>query len=161
MTSLNAASNEIQDLIGEHALSAHEMRRGLCVLEKQSWVPISALTQLWGLSNECTSKMITLVFERLKLLEIEIKTREEDGIMGVKLHDLIHDFCVMQAKENEGVEKLHARLLEGYACLISNTEEEKRREFNTRKWWLLDLQRMDIYKRIWVDTSLGVGCITN
>ena len=45
-----------------------------------------------------------------------VERRDVDGekIMGVRVHDLTHDYCVAQAERQEGIRHWHIEVVEGY-----------------------------------------------
>ena len=70
-------------------------------------------------------------------MELEDQVYDDKQILRLTLHNLAHQFCVMQAIEDEVVEKWHARVLEGYMPMSKNEEKEAGAE--AREWWSVDV----------------------
>jgi hypothetical protein len=106
---------------GNLASSVHfkdEMYSALCVMQKQAWTPVSMLMRLWTLPSEDKAGDIVMLLDSLSLADAECRRDVEldRDILGIKLHDLVHDFCVMRAEAQPGgVADWHRRVLNGYA----------------------------------------------
>ena len=76
--------------------SVSELHRGLCVLQKQQWAPVTMLSCLWGV-DEDEAENVCEMMEGISVFEIEHRVVNGSMVMGARMHDLIHDYCVMEA----------------------------------------------------------------
>ena len=57
------------------------------------------------------------VIEMMEDLSIcKVESREVSGreMAGIRIHDLIHDYCVARSEKYEGVRRWHEKMIEGY-----------------------------------------------
>ncbi len=107
----------------EHTIS--DLYTSLCVLEHQTWVPVSVLAVLWSLDEDATMDIVNLfcdmsltTFRRRKprsgFSEHAGSASRHYGELGIVLHDLQLDFCQQQARKYKSSSFWHAQLLNGY-----------------------------------------------
>lgn len=114
-----------------------ESYQGLCVLRKQAWIPQSALSYLWGTMEETVEAMVELMGE-LSLLNIEYREINGRAVLGVTLHDLAHEYCLLQSKKWKEVSQWHSRLLDRYKARCSSLESGQHADDDATRWWLLE-----------------------
>ncbi len=93
----------------------------LCVLKKQTWVPVSVLSRFWKLNKDCTMTIVELLSGlSLASLESRNENREDVGSgvseVGLALHDLLLEFCQDQARREKKTTFWHDKLLDGYVA---------------------------------------------
>lgn len=111
--------------------SVMELHRGLCVMQKQQWIPLLVLCFLWGESRNITIGLA----ERLDEVGlIDICFQEIDGIdvKGIRIHDLLHDYAINEAQRENELQLWHSRLLEGFE--LEYGDAIKKCE-GCRSWW--------------------------
>ena len=87
-----------------------------------SW-SLRALKTSMGASDDALMSVGTKEEEVERVVDVmrdlsvcRVERREVDGeeIMGIRIHDLIHDYCVAQAEKHEGLRHWHKQVVEGY-----------------------------------------------
>ena len=78
-----------------------ELHRGLCVLQKQVWAPVTKLSYLWSVSEE-EAQNVAILMGEMSLCDVVYLTVDGRKVLGLKVHDLIHDYCLMKAEAKEG-----------------------------------------------------------
>lgn len=123
--------------------SKYEMYTSLCVLEKQQYIPQSALGRMWGTDdNELT--LILRLFMTMSLGGTSIQRSGAFGhVDGISLHDLHLDFCCAQAQGEYDGKQWHFRLLKGHFPALTapenevadiDTDLEQILQHSTQKW---------------------------
>ena len=92
------------------------------------------LARLWISEDADEGEGIAEEFERLSIVDTEIRVLDREQVVGLKLHDLVHDFCVMEASREEGVAFWNAALLRGYWLRTSENGEVGVSEGAIRQW---------------------------
>lgn len=87
------------------------MFRSLCVLLKQIFLPLSAAQKLWGVSCSVAREGILRLL-RINLLSVE--RNERSRVLGLRIHDVVHDRSVEMAEEAEEMMLWHENRLEGH-----------------------------------------------
>ena len=82
-----------------------KLHRGLCVLAKDVCMPEKTLSYLWGI-REGDVMEVTGMMENVSAIDIA----EE----GVRIHNVMHNYCEDEARKNKEVQHWHRNLLEGY-----------------------------------------------
>jgi hypothetical protein len=72
----------------------HQMYSTLLKTEKQEWISVPSLATLWGVSTQSNARKAAEFLASRSLLSMT--TRQ--GVMGIELHSLAHDFCSRQAE---------------------------------------------------------------
>ena len=91
-----------------------ELHQGLCVLQKQQWAPVTMLSCLWGVSKR-EAKSIAEMMEGISACDIEYRLVAGKSVFGVRVHDLIHEYCLTEAsKKMAGVQMCYKRSVDGY-----------------------------------------------
>lgn len=115
-----------------NVLSHQKLHRSLCIVQKQSSTPIAVLARMWGMSCT-TARRIVEDFAGLSLLDVS-----GEGTSGcISLHDLVHDFCIMEAGIANEIEEWHFKVLNGY---ISRSTCGSRLVVGAREWWSPDVE---------------------
>lgn len=107
-----------------------EMHKALCVLKKQCSAPVSMLCVLWKLDNEHYAAFIARELARMGLAEMSVERVDKEYHEALKLHDVIHDFCVSQAQPS--IHVFHDEILRAYSAsskLPYQTED-------LMQWWI-------------------------
>ena len=118
-----------------------ELHRSLCVLEKQQWVAVTMLCQLWNTTSYKAADFIADKLSEAGLVDVLFRKIGDHQVKGVQLHDLVHDVATRNAtKANEG-SVWHARLLQGYASRDGNNLPM---QDGCREWWKTE-RGVDMY----------------
>ena len=155
MTSINVleqcwASEKVAPLPYPH----NEMHRGLCVLKKQQWAPLSMLQSLWGLPSIEDASIVVDQFSEVGLVDVQFRKIGDNEVKGIQLHDLVHDVATQSAiKSNEG-NAWHTRLFHGYSSVNGKNMQIKE---GWHEWWTAER-----YDDLYVDENvvrhlLGAG----
>jgi hypothetical protein len=94
--------------------SVVDMHSALCVIQKQQRVPVTMLARLWGLQNEDEATRVIMCMSDFSI--VDSACREEDGVLCITLHDLVHDACIARAARDGGPAVWHGRLLDAYSA---------------------------------------------
>ncbi|CDF38974.1 WD40-repeat containing protein [Chondrus crispus] len=92
-------------------LSHREMHRGLCVMEKQDWIPVSVLKDLWETDDENAAEKLAMQMSNVGLVDFEYGR----GCAGLRMHDLTLDFTVDEADANEGCAAWFGKVVDKYS----------------------------------------------
>ena len=130
-------STIIQD---KKRFSYSEMHRGLSVLQKQQWVPLEMLRNLWNVEDEQSVREICQNFEAVGLGEMCIQQCEGERREGMRIHDLLHEYAQTEAKKRNEIELWHRRLL---SCYAKDIKLEQSREHGCAKWWRVPERKFD------------------
>ena len=114
-TSLEFATQVANKSGKDDTMSMEELHRGLCVLQKKGWAPVTMLSCLWGIDEREAGTVVEAMGE-MSVCDVEYRTVEGKSIIGVKMHDLIHDYCKIQAEaeDDKGARRWHNKVIEGY-----------------------------------------------
>ena len=123
VASLNRANKRREVMIGA-IWPTYEMLRALCVLEKPALAVFAMLQPLQGVESDWKTTKIAREFERVNLVRTETRSPLLYEVLGVSIHNLVHNFRMMQAKTRSKVKKCHKRSIKGYEELIK-TEGRK------------------------------------
>lgn len=118
---LDRASAGARD--GLQRLSYRKMHRALYILRKQDWVPVSVLRDLWNLQDEKRTKRA--VMEMAAVGAVYAERRKVNGVvmLGLRIHDLVHDFAQLEAKKYGEVSMWPAALLDAY--VVAHCDEDQ------------------------------------
>lgn len=87
-------------------MSHRKMHRALCILRKQDWVSVCILQKLWGLlDRKCTEHVVNDMANVGIVYAEHRKVADDTKILGLRLHDLVHDFALQEARKH-GEERL-------------------------------------------------------
>ena len=100
--SLKFASRANKDEYEGRECCFERLHRSLCVLQKQAWAPVTMLSCLWGIVEEEVERVVD-VMRDLSVCRVERRDVDGEEMVGIRIHDLIHDYCVAQAEKHEGV----------------------------------------------------------
>ncbi|CDF33320.1 WD40-repeat containing protein [Chondrus crispus] len=84
----------------EESPSFSKMHRALCVMKKQTVMPLAVLRDLWGAGDVNIARKYATQMESVGLVDIGVLADTTD--QGIRLHDLTHDFAVSEAQRVEG-----------------------------------------------------------
>ena len=99
-------------------VNAREIFMALSVLRPQQWAPVLMLKHLWGLVDERRAKCIARKLSEFSLVALDIRkiTCGNVATVGVRVHDLVLEYCREQAEGCEEQKNFHAKVLNGYAA---------------------------------------------
>lgn len=117
--------------------TAREMHRALAVLQKQAWAPIGMLQRLWGLPDAYLTLKVMEQMENAGVAELEMRQQGGEFVEGLRIHDLVHDYCQKESKHDIAV--WHRRLLNNYEAVIHSVEGTGNGD--CRQWWTADLEK--------------------
>lgn len=101
--------------------SMYQMYISLSVLEKQEWMPVSVLAEMWGVHDK-SAKQIAELFSSVCLGKTAVQRNDaEDEQVCLSIHDLHYDFCRNQAQGENGRREWHFRLLKGHMASLSRS----------------------------------------
>jgi NB-ARC domain len=115
--------------------SIADMHDALSMLQKQQWVPVTMLTRLWGLRNEDEATEVVTCMSEFSLVD----KCDGSGVVGILLHDLVHDVCIARASREGGAGVWHRRLIDAYSEELLSVAEPLQPENMTTNalvpWW--------------------------
>lgn len=96
-------------------MSYRKMHRALCTALKQDWMPVSVVQELWDLEDEEETEDVVMEMVGVGVVNAEHR-RVGDGVMmlGLRLHDLVHDFAQQEAKKHGEESMWPAAVLDVY-----------------------------------------------
>lgn len=70
---------------------------------------------MWEISEEGAEGVLGWM-GKINVCNVEYRVVEGSRVIDMKIHDLIHDYCMMQAdaKDDEGVKHWHGKVVKGY-----------------------------------------------
>ncbi|CDF39798.1 WD40-repeat containing protein [Chondrus crispus] len=98
-------------------VSFGEMHRGLCVMKKQDVIPLTVLRDLWETGDVRSAEKYAREMNSVGLVDIHFEVKSKSVEMGVRLHDLTHDFAMHEAKQMEGSswnQKWYRKVVDSY-----------------------------------------------
>ena len=95
-----------------YGLTVETLHQGLCVLQKRQVAPITMLCCLWGMEEKEVEGVIRLM-EEINVCSVHYCIINGKEKMGVGIHDLVHEYCLMQAREKRQAKQWHERVLGG------------------------------------------------
>ena len=104
-------TNKVEGKITGHFFKT--LHRGLCVLQEQASASVTMLSCLWGVEEETVEGMLD-VMEDLSVCRIEEREVNGGKMLGIRIHDLIHDHCMLQAGKHDRVRQWHEEVVEVY-----------------------------------------------
>ena len=110
--SLEFASRRERDENRKKSHCFKRLHRGLCVLQKQGWAPSTMRSCLWDIEEEEVQRAVD-VMRDLSVCRVEGRKVDGREMIGMRIHDLIHDYCAAQAEKHEGVRQWHGKVAEG------------------------------------------------
>jgi len=102
----------------ECEMSMLEMYRGLVVMRRQGWIPVSVLRGLWNLQDASQAMDVIGEFVLASLAQREDRVTNGTRVAGITLHDLHLDFVKGQTRDGD-LEKWHRKVL----CIWLRKEE--------------------------------------
>lgn len=109
--------NTIAASSGKDQLPLRKMHRALCVLQKQQWVSVHVLKSLWDPSGANIAGKVVKYMTTVRIADAEYREQGGFRVLGLRLHDLVHDFAHLEASKHEGASH-------GYAILVNSYLEE-------------------------------------
>lgn len=100
---------------GHLGLSHAQLHRALCILRKRDWIPVGVLRQLWNLTDLSSTTRIISNMAGVGIVYAE-RRRLHDGqtVLGIRLHDLVHDFALQEAKKYKEESKWPSALVDAF-----------------------------------------------
>lgn len=96
-------------------MSYKEMHRALCILRKQTWIPVGVLLELWDLTDEAHAEGVVNDMAGVGVVYAEHQELPDGpSMLGLRLHDLVLDFAREEAKKRDEERKWPAALLDAY-----------------------------------------------
>ncbi|CDF40982.1 WD40-repeat containing protein [Chondrus crispus] len=98
-------------------LSFGEMHRGLCVMKKQDVIPLTVLRDFWETGDVRSAEKYAREMNSVGLVDIHHEVKSKNVEIGVRLHDLTHDFAIHEAEQMEGSsweQKWHRKAVDSY-----------------------------------------------
>lgn len=150
------ASYKHLDAIGMEPEHCRELYMALCVVEKQEWLPMSALSALWGV-DEDVAKVYANLFGDVALATVRPQVQAGKDSLVLGLHDLLVDWIHygLVLKQNKR-QHFYKELVEGYAARLGRGVPPAVGEVSdgqSRPWWALD----DEYAKLTVCRHLNAG----
>lgn len=90
------------------------------------------LSSLWEMDEE-EVEHVAGAMEEISVCSVECRALEGVQVMGIRAHDLAHDYCTMQARDEdpEGAKWWHRKVVEGYRSRYLEGEQSG----EDAKWW--------------------------
>ena len=87
--------------------------------------------------DEVEAKVIVEMMEEISVCEVEYRFVKGVKMLGMQVHDLIHEYCMMEATRRVGdVERWHQNVIEGYWDLhVEESKRKKRRRSAEEGLW--------------------------
>lgn len=105
-------NNSVEAESVPRSFSFREMHRALCVLGKRDWVPVSVLQWLWKLRDRACAEAVLMAMVQVGAAIEEYRPVEGGaGMLGLRLHDLVHDFALQEANSHKEMTQWYATLL--------------------------------------------------
>ena len=131
--SLKSGAEACKDGEEDEEWCLEKLHRGLCVLQKQAWAPVTMLSCLWDLEEEAVERVVDVMAE-LSICKVEDREVDGEEMMGIRIHDLVHEYCVLQAGKHEGVREWHEQVVEGYRRRYGVRAENDKSD-RCVEWW--------------------------
>ena len=112
--------------------SHSKMHRGLCVLKKQQWAPLSMLQCLWSLPSIEDANVVVDQFSEVGLVDVQFRKIGDNEVKGIQLHGLVHDVATRNAIKANEERAWHTRLLHGYSSVNGKNVQ---RQDGCHEWW--------------------------
>jgi WD40 repeat protein len=136
--SLSAANDSF---LASDRFSIFDMHSALCVMQKQQRVPVTILARLWDLKNVDDAAEVVMCMSDCSI--VDTACRQDDGVLCITLHDLVHDVCAARAARDGGANVWHNRLIDVYAAELQPAAATLQRENITGSacvpWWAVEL----------------------
>lgn len=121
---LNSKLKSISNVAFEHSI--YQMYISLCVMEKQQWLPVAVLGRMWGVNDRNAARVAGL-FKSMSLAKTSVQGNSDGKKeLGLRIHDLHHDYCLRQAKTESEIEGWHFRLLKGHMPALPDSTHRQR-----------------------------------
>ena len=110
-------SAEAGGFIGKK-VNTREIFIAIYVLRPQQWAPVSIMQHFWAFRDEGRADFIAKELSEMNLviLDTYVISCDDGATVGVRLHDLVLEYCRKEVERCGGHKNLRAKLLDGYSA---------------------------------------------